>query len=142
MPPAALLLFLLVSLPLIEIYVLIEVGSALGAVATIGLLMVMAIAGTLLLRLQGLQTMARVREALARGELPASTLIEGFILAVAGVLLVVPGFATDILAFICLMPPARRALANLLARDMLTRKAGQTPPAHTLEGVYRIEEER
>ena len=142
MRPVGLLLFLLVSLPLIEIYVLIEVGSALGAVATIGLLMFMAVAGTVLLRMQGLQTMARVQSALARGELPASTMIEGLILAVAGVLLVVPGFATDILAFICLLPPARRALASLLARHMLARHAEQTPRPHTLEGVYRIEDER
>lgn len=135
-----LLLFLLV--PIIEIYFLIEIGSMIGALATILLVVFTAIAGAYLLRLQGFATLERVRKNMSEGVLPAQELIEGLILLVAGALLLTPGFFTDIVGFICLIPAARQWLSlKMLERSfMFVGEQGQRRPSpgpRTLEGDYR-----
>jgi UPF0716 protein FxsA len=116
--PILALLFLLV--PLIEIYVLIQVGGVIGALWTVILVVVTALLGAGLLRYQGLTTLARVRNRLDVGELPAEELIEGIFLLVAGALLLTPGFVTDAAGFSLLVPALRRWLARVaLARMQL-----------------------
>lgn len=120
-------LFLLffIALPVIELWVLIAVGREIGALATIGLVFLMAALGLALLRLQGLRTLFRGRARLARGELPANEMIEGMLLAFCGVLLIIPGFVTDAIALICLMPGVRHLLlAGLLRRGWVVGKQG------------------
>lgn len=102
------LLFLLV--PLIEIYFLIEVGDEIGAGWTIFLVVATAVIGAGLLRMQGLSTMQRAQLTLAQGQVPALAMMEGLILLICGGLLLTPGFFTDAIGFLLLIPPIRQAL--------------------------------
>lgn len=103
--------------PIVEMYLLIEVGGYIGALPTIGLVMLTAVIGVMLLRFQGLATLTRGMGRLQGGELPAQELAEGLLLAVAGALLLTPGFVTDTVGFLLLFPPARAAVAaRLLSR--------------------------
>lgn len=96
--------------PLTELYFLIEVGSHIGGIATIALTVFTAVLGGLLVRLQGLSVLLRVREMTARGEVPAIEMLEGAVLMLAGLLLLLPGFITDTIGFLLLITPLRRAL--------------------------------
>lgn len=107
-------LFLL--FPLAELYVLIKVGSSIGALATILLLVLSGIAGILLLRLAGFATAWRARERLARGELPEREMLQGLMMAIGGGLLFLPGFISDVLALVVLFPPTRNFLFRLINR--------------------------
>ncbi|SBS37325.1 phage T7 F exclusion suppressor FxsA [Marinomonas spartinae] len=105
----ALLLFILV--PIIEMTVLIKVGSHIGALATIGLVLLTAILGVTIIRKQGLETALKAQEKMARGELPASEVAEGIMLIFAGLCLMMPGFITDAIGGLLLIPPLRRLFA-------------------------------
>ena len=111
------LFLLFVCVPLVEIYFLIQVGQNIGALSTILLCILTAVLGAILLRIQGMLTLMKAREKLRRGELPADNLLEGLILLIAGVLLLTPGFVTDLVGFLCLVP----SLRSLLAMKMLHR---------------------
>ena len=100
-----------IATTLIEIYLFIEIGSVIGAFKTILLIVATAVIGVALLRQQGLSTMQKVQSQMQRGELPAVGMLEGFMLFFAGALLLTPGFFTDAIGFILLIPPIRRALA-------------------------------
>ena len=153
MPLFAILFLALLSIPLIEVFVLIEVGRCIGAGNTIALVVLTAIAGAFLLRIQGIQTLTRVRGALERGEIPAVELIEGLILIITGALLLTPGFVTDAVGFICLLPGPRRVFARAFAARMVVHHAagapghGSAPQNHsrpspggrTIEGDYRVD---
>lgn len=114
-----LLLIIFVTIPVIEIYLLIKVGAWIGAAPTIFLIIATAILGAGLLRWQGFSTMHRVQTMLARGELPAVEMIEGVVLLISGALLLTPGFFTDTIGFLCLIPGLRRALIIALIRNKL-----------------------
>lgn len=94
-----------------EIYVLIQVGSQIGALSAIALTILTAIVGASLVRSQGLQTAFAARSAMERGETPARQMIEGLMLVVAGAMLVMPGFITDFVGLLLLLPPLRALLA-------------------------------
>ena len=111
-----LLILLFIFVPLTEIYLLIQVGTLIGAVPTLALIVLTAFVGVFLLRIQGLMTLAKIRQSMDQGELPAGSLIEGLILLIAGVLLLTPGFFTDVLGFVCLVPRVRLWLVSLLIR--------------------------
>ncbi len=112
--PFSLLLLLFITVPVIEIYFLIQVGTAIGALPTVGLIMMTAVLGAGLIRLQGMTTIQRVQASLARGEIPATDIIEGGILLLSGVFLLTPGFVTDAIGFVCLISPLRRKFALML----------------------------
>lgn len=103
--------FLFLVFPLIEIYLLILVGSIIGAGLTLFLCISTAVIGGILVRQQGFSTLSSLQAAMARGEVPALEMLEGVILFVCGILLMIPGFLTDILAFLVLIPSLRRLLA-------------------------------
>lgn len=107
--PLGLALFILI--PLLEIFLMIKVGTHIGAFNTILLIIVTAVIGVALLRMQGLSTMQRFQHQMQRGELPAVTLLEAMMLFFAGALLLTPGFFTDGIGFVLLIPPIRRAIA-------------------------------
>ncbi len=88
--------FLFFIIPLVEMIILIEVGGMIGPLPTVGLVVLTAICGVWLLRLEGMATLTRVQEKLQRGEIPESELLEGIMLIIGGALLLTPGFATDI----------------------------------------------
>lgn len=105
----ALLLFILV--PIIEMTVLIQVGSEIGALATVALVFLTAIVGVTLIRKQGLETSLKAQEKMRRGELPASEVAEGIMLMFAGLCLLIPGFVTDAMGALLLVPPLRKLFA-------------------------------
>lgn len=111
MNPFALLLLLFFTIPLVEIYLLIQVGSVIGAWPTIFAVVFTAVLGVWLLRIQGFSTLRRVQQTSAQGGIPAIELLEGAMLLVAGALLLTPGFFTDAIGFFCLIPPLRRTMA-------------------------------
>ncbi len=141
--------FLLV--PLVEIYLLVQVGGLIGAGWTVFLVVFTAILGAWLVRIQGIATLGRVQATLQRGELPAIEMLEGLLILVAGALLLTPGFFTDGVGFIFLVPGLRRALVVPLLRRGFIRPADGGPPrsagpgtpgeerrsSRTLEGDYR-----
>lgn len=143
------LAFLLV--PLAELYVLIKVGSVIGALPTVGLVIFTAVLGAILIRAQGLATVARIRASMDRGEVPAVEMLEGACLLVAGALLLTPGFVTDTVGFLLLLPMLRRNMVlGLLERGVIRSAApGQHPrpgpgPApgagRVIDGEFRRED--
>lgn len=139
--PILLLLFFLV--PLVEIYLLIEIGGIIGVGWTIFCVVFTAVLGAFLVRAQGFSTINRIRGQLEQGQLPAVEMLEGLCLLVAGALLLTPGFFTDAVGFILLTPPLRRALINYaLSKGVMPRsdQQGQSPSSqshHTIEGEFK-----
>ena len=148
MNPLLIFLLLFVGIPLVELYLLIEVGSEIGAVPTLFLTVFTAVLGGLLVRLQGFTTALRVREAMERGETPAIEMLEGVVLLVAGIMLLLPGFITDVIGFLCLVPPVRRGLLlTFLRRSGVLRSSGPTHGTDSeshprvIEGEFKREDE-
>ena len=152
-------LFLFIVMPIVEMVVLIKVGAIIGALNTVGLVLLTAVIGAALLRQQGLSTLLRANQRLNSGELPAREVAEGLILAVGGALLLTPGFVTDTFGFFCLLPGSRQWLAGQAMKRMVvagqsasfTFRAGSGPfgPGQgpfgqddIIEGEYRDETER
>jgi UPF0716 protein FxsA len=134
------LLLILIGLPLFELYFLIRIGSAIGALPTIGLSILTAVLGTLLVRHQGFSVLLRIREMLDRGEVPAIEMIDGALLLVAGLFLLLPGFLTDSIGFLLLLPPLRRwFIARLIGCVPVSRHPPDVPEEHPriIEGDYR-----
>lgn len=129
--PRILLLFLVV--PLAEIYVLLQVGHLIGALPTIGLIIVSAMLGSALLRHQGMATLARIRESMDQGRLPAVELVEGAVLLVAGVLLLTPGFITSSIGLACMIPVVRSRLARWIIKRQINK---QRPPSSGGSGPH------
>jgi UPF0716 protein FxsA len=94
-------------IPFIEIYLLIKIGSYIGAFNTLIVVILTGFMGALLARYQGLKTMFRVRENLAHGEMPAEHLLDALLILLAGIVLLTPGFLTDLAGFIILIPTTR-----------------------------------
>lgn len=112
--PVALILF--IGIPIIEMVILIEVGGIIGALPTVGLVVLTATVGIWLLKLEGMATLARVQERVDRGELPETELLEGVMLLIGGALLLTPGFVTDAIGFTCILPGLRRPIARWIIR--------------------------
>jgi len=137
-----LFVILFIFIPLIEIYLLIAIGSKIGALLTIALILFTAGLGVTLLRQQGLITLAKIRQSLDRGELPAATLLEGLMLLIAGALLLTPGFLTDAIGFFCLVPSIRSKIANSALKRAVVSQHNRRTQAQghgeriTLEGEF------
>ncbi|HTN33066.1 MAG TPA: FxsA family protein [Marinobacter sp.] len=126
-------LFLFIILPIAEMAVLIKVGGIIGVFNTVGLILLTAIVGVWLLRKQGLATLLKANQRLNSGELPAKEVAEGLILAVGGALLLAPGFITDAIGFLCLIPGIRHLLAAQVLKRMVV--AGQSQSFHFVSGT-------
>ncbi len=143
MNPFAVLFLLLLVVPLVELYFLIQVGRVIGAIPTIALVVFTALLGAMLLRLQGWATLQRTRLTLARGELPALEVLEGVLLVLAGICLLLPGFVTDVVGFLLLVPTLRQGLVRAFLRrnpPPAARPPGREEP-RTIEGEYRREDD-
>ncbi|OEF29415.1 FxsA family protein [Vibrio rumoiensis] len=110
------LVILFICVPIIEIALFIQVGGLIGLWPTIAIVLITAFVGASLVRSQGIQTLMSVQSRLQQGELPAQQIIEGVMLAVAGVLLLTPGFMTDALGMLTLLPAPRAAIAKQLMK--------------------------
>ena len=122
--PLFLLLFL--AIPLIEIYFMIELGSVLGAGFTVFMVVLTAVIGAALVRFQGFTTLARAQREMAQSRMPAVEALEGGMLLLAGAMLLLPGFFTDALGFLMLIPPLRQWLIRrFLAKRMMPVQPSQ-----------------
>ena len=118
-----------IVLPILEMYVLISVGSNIGAFNTILLVLLTALIGFALLRVQGFRTLINARNKLGMAQLPAEEMITGIFLAIGGALLLTPGFITDLFGLLCLVPVTRRfllkiALINLTGFGVVNESKG------------------
>jgi len=109
------LFLLFLAVPLIEIALFILIGGKIGVFATLAMVVVTAIAGSALLRWQGMQTLNRIRTELENNRLPARPIADGAMIAVAGLLLLTPGFFTDFCGFMLFLPGVRSAIWTWLA---------------------------
>ena len=140
------IVFLIVLIiPFAEIYLLLQVGGIIGALPTIFLVVFTAALGAWLLRRQGFVTFRRFQENLAQGVIPAYEMIEGPIILLGGILLLTPGFITDVLGFACLIPPLRKKIAQYVIENHLLQAGGvfqqeRAAEKNVLEGEFRKEE--
>lgn len=118
------LLIIFILVPMAELAVLIQVGSHIGLLWTLGLIFITAIIGVRLLKLQGVSTLMRAQQRLAEGAIPAQELAEGFLLALAGALLLTPGFITDAFGFTLLMPGMRGMMAGSVMKMLKPKMMG------------------
>jgi UPF0716 protein FxsA len=107
-----------IVLPILEMYVLIKVGGNLGALNTVLLVLLTALIGVALLRVQGFRTLMNAKNKLGMAQLPAEEIITGIFLAIGGALLLTPGFITDIFGFLCLIPFTRRILLKFFLNNL------------------------
>ena len=134
-----LILMLFVAVPLLELSILIEVGSDIGAVATIALCLLTAGVGLSLIRMQGLKVIADLQRASADGGPIVEPVIHGFFLLVAGLFLFFPGFMTDALGGLLLIPPVRLMLGRLgIAKAAAKRTQSFRYSRHTESGKASI----
>lgn len=113
MYPIAAIIFLVI--PVIEIYVLIQVGEIIGALWTVSLVVLTAVIGVRLLKQQGMSTMMKAQQKMQAGALPAGEMVEGVALVIAGAFLLTPGFFTDAIGFLLLIPVTRKTVVALFA---------------------------
>lgn len=121
---------LFITVPLLELYLLIEVGSGIGGLSTIALCLFTAALGGLLIRWQGVNTLLDAQKSMARGEIPADHGFHGLLLALAGLMLFLPGFITDSIGFLLLIPPVRQLIIN---RVMPIRQVGGQPQSDIID---------
>lgn len=138
-----LIVLALLAVPAVEIAIFVKVGGLIGLWPTLGLIFATAIAGAVILRSQGLSTLARARAQLAQGALPVDEMLNGLVLMVAAFALITPGFATDFAGALLLVPPLRRLALRGIKRHFALHLAGHVagagPRPHggiTIEGDY------
>lgn len=139
-----LLVLLILLVPLVDIYVLIKVGSIIGALLTVFWVVFTAVLGVGLVRMQGFATLARLRATVMQGGIPAMELMEGVVLMLAGGLLLLPGFITDAVGLVLFISPLRRALIAWAVRRFFTPGGGPAPRdsgPRTIEGEFHREDD-
>jgi UPF0716 protein FxsA len=125
--PFLLLLFLFVVVPILEIYVIIQVGQAIGPWWTIALLIIDSIIGSVLMRSQGRAAWRRFQLALAEGRVPAREVLDGVLVIFGGAFLLTPGFLSDIVGALLLLPPTRAVIRRVLVRRFSFRVLSDLP---------------
>ncbi|NNC24431.1 FxsA family protein [Salinisphaera sp. USBA-960] len=126
---AARLLIAFIVVPIAELWLLIEVGRQIGALATVVIVVITAIVGSQLARRQGIDVLARIRKTQARGEMPALPMLNGAALLLAGFMLLTPGLITDAVGFALLIPRLRERIARyLVSRIIVSTPFGRQSP--------------
>src|ERR671933_410512 len=140
MPLLLVLLFIVV--PIVELFVIIQVGEAIGVLPTIALLIADSVLGSMLLRSQGRAAWRRFNEALSAGRPPAREVLDGGLVIFGGALLLTPGFVTDVLGLVLLVPPTRAVVRGALGRRFSRRfflAARRRPPRPPTGHAYDVE---
>lgn len=137
-----LLVVLFIFVPLVEIWGILQVGSWIGAWPTLTLIVLTALTGSALLKQQGLHTLTKARSKLDMGEMPLQEILEGLLLAIAGALLLTPGFFTDFAGIFLLLPAGRRLIIESLSRRIISQGSySTTRTSHQVfEGEFHREE--
>ena len=132
-----LFIILFILIPIIEISLFIEIGSIIGSFYTIILIFVTAIVGVFFVRQQGISTFQKLTSQLQNLETPVQTMFEGLVILISGILLITPGFFTDALGFLGLIPFTRIILIKLVASYILSRYGKQSNQnKNTIEGEF------
>ena len=118
---ALLLVLVFLVAPLIELAVIVQVAGEIGVLNTIGLLLAVSLVGAWLAKRQGLVTLRRIQASLARSEVPSRELADGALILLAGALMIAPGFVSDAVALVLLIPPSRAGARRLLVRTLARR---------------------
>lgn len=132
-----LLLFIFIAVPVIEIGLFIQVGSAIGLLPTLAVVIITAVIGTYLLRQQGLNIVMKVQSELASGQMPVENLIHGAFIVVAGLLLLTPGFFTDFIGFSLFIPQVRLMAGYFIARRFKQSRTGKTSAGFEFHSSYQ-----
>ena len=114
-------------IPIIEIYLLIEIGSMFGALTAVTLVILTGFLGAFLARMQGLQTLYRIQESLRAGRMPSGELLDALLIIIAGLVLLTPGFLTDSAGFLLLIPATRNSIKYWLQRQIELRYMSNRP---------------
>ena len=112
------LLLAFTIIPIIEIYLLIEIGSIFGVLTAITLVILTGFLGAFMARMQGLQTLFRIQETLREGRMPSGELLDALLIVIAGLVLLTPGFLTDSAGFLLLIPTTRNSITSWLQRQI------------------------
>ena len=127
------LLLSIILIPIIEIYLFIKIGSQIGAFKTIFLIFFTAVVGVYYAKHEGLNTIKSGLTNIVRNQIPAYELISGAAIAFAAILLIIPGFATDVLGFLLVFPPTRKLLFNRISKNYEAKK---TEKKNFIEGEF------
>lgn len=139
--PVVFLIFVLT--PLIEIWLFLKVGAWIGIWPTLATVIITAFVGVSLLRLQGISTLARARSKIDNHQLPAEEIGEGILLAIAGAVLLTPGFFTDAVGFLLLLPGVRKlVLSRLIMPRIIAYRVSEYDSGDIIEGESYREEEK
>ena len=130
----------IIFVPIIEIYLFIKIGSQIGALNTILLILITAVTGVFYARYEGLNTLRSGFSQLVKNEVPAYEIISGAVLAFAAFLLILPGFATDILGFLFIFPLTRKIILEKFVKK-LKRKEEEKKTNKFIDGEYEDIEE-
>jgi len=122
---AVVLFLVFLVVPFLELFVILQVGRAIGALDTVALLVVVSMIGAWLVKREGLSVVRRAQERVAQGAVPGRELVDGVMILFAGALLITPGFLSDVVGVLLLLPPVRAALRGSVTRR-LSRRAGFT----------------
>ena len=120
-------------IPVVEIYLLIQIGTIFGALTSIALVIVTGFLGAYLARIQGLQTLFRIQESLREGQMPSGELLDALLIGIAGLVLLTPGFLTDAFGFLLLIPNTRTAIKQWLPRQIDVRYTSTRPDNTIIE---------
>ena len=127
------LLLSIILIPIIEIYLFIKIGSQIGAFNTIFLILFTAVVGVYYAKHEGLNTIKSGLTNMIRNQIPAYELISGAAIAFAAILLIIPGFATDVLGFLLIFPPTRKLLFGRISKDYEVKR---TEKKNFIEGEF------
>jgi UPF0716 protein FxsA len=130
----AVLIFFFVVLPLLELAVFIQCAQWIGALNSIAVLILVSVVGVVIVRHQGLGVYRKVRAQLRAGTVPAADLVDGLLILVAGLLLIIPGFVTDAIGLLLLLPPVRGLVRRLLRRRYSVRVANTVVKVANTQG--------
>jgi UPF0716 protein FxsA len=106
----------IIVVPLVELYVIVQVGQAIGVLETIALMLVVSFVGAWLAKHEGTWVWVRIREQVAAGRVPSNELIDGALILAGGLLLLTPGFVSDVVGLVVLFPPTRLVVRRLVKR--------------------------
>ena len=135
-------IILILGIPLIEIYLFIKVGSQIGALNTILLIAITAVAGIWYARYEGFNTLRSGMSQLFKNEVPLYEIISGAAIAFAALLLILPGFATDIIGILLVFPVTRKIILSKYAKKYSSKKKNKTSEKNYIEGEYEDMEDK
>ena len=121
------LVLLFIAVPLVELYVIVETARSIGTLETIGLLILVSVAGAWMVKAQGMAVLWRVRSKLDEGQMPGRELVDGALVLFAGALMLTPGFVTDAFGLLLLFPPTRMVIRPIVIRRFRHRVACYRP---------------